>query len=88
MDYGGRLVSRLCYALFSIRMSTNYGMDILFGGYGSFIWGVWYFCLGDMVFLFGGYGSFIWWVWYLYLGCMVLVFGGHGSFIWWIMGGD
>ena len=38
-------------------------MAISFGGYGSVIWGVWYFYLGGMVFTFGGYGSFIWGVW-------------------------
>ena len=38
--YGGRLVSKLHYAFLLIRMSTNYGIDILFGGYGTSIWEV------------------------------------------------
>ena len=75
-------MSKLHYPFLSIRMSINYGMDILFGWYSSFIWGVWYFYLGGMVLLFGGYDTSIWGVWYFYLGGMVVLFGGYGTSIW------
>ena len=45
------------------------GVVFLFGGYGSFAWGVWYFYLGGMVL-------------YIYLGSRVCLVEGYGSFIW------
>ena len=36
---------------------------MLFGGYGHFIWEVWYFNLGGMAAVLGGYGSVIWGLW-------------------------
>ena len=42
-------------------------MAVSFGGYGSFIWGVWYLYLGGIAVSFGGYGSFIFGVWLYHL---------------------